>query len=215
MPGQGACGYCHAILATVSCPKCFALMFDGAAYCGGCGTRRARVDGDTQKVECPSCRGAMADVVIGDTVLLECRRCHGAWLDAASFEHICASSEAQAAVVHHSAAHGTPPTGEFRYRKCVACGTVMNRLNFGRLSGTVVDVCRGHGTFLDAGELHGIVRFIQGGGLDRARQRRLDDLKEQEQRLRTAHAARPPGGDLAIDSTAGFDVMALLDRLRG
>ena len=31
---------------------------------------------------------------------------------------------------------------------------MMNRMNFGRLSGTVVDVCSGHGTFLDAGELH-------------------------------------------------------------
>jgi hypothetical protein len=28
---------------------------------------------------------------------------------------------------------------------------MMNRVNFGRLSGTVVDVCRGHGTYLDAG----------------------------------------------------------------
>ena len=60
----------------------------------------------------------------------------------------------------------------------------MNRLNFGRLSGTVVDVCKGHGTFLDAGELHLIVSFIQGGGLERARPRQLEDLKEEEQRVR-------------------------------
>ena len=38
---------------------------------------------------------------------------------------------------------------------------MMNRVNFGRLSGTIVDVCKGHGTFLDPGELHRIVEFIR------------------------------------------------------
>jgi len=75
----------------------------------------------------------------------------------------------------------------------------MNRVNFGRLSGTVVDVCRGHGTFLDAGELHAIVRFIQQGGLDRARERQLQDLKEQEERLRALQTARSMGGGSPVD----------------
>ena len=81
----------------------------------------------------------------------------------------------------------------------------MNRLNFGRLSGTIVDVCKGHGTFLDAGELHAIVRFIQGGGLDRARQRQIDDLKEQEQRLRTG-----AGDGTRAAAAASFDFEPLV-----
>ena len=60
---------------------------------------------------------------------------------------------------------------------------MMNRVNFGRLSGTIIDVCRGHGAFLDAGELHAIVTFITEGGLDRARQREKDDLEEERHRL--------------------------------
>jgi hypothetical protein len=59
----------------------------------------------------------------------------------------------------------------------------MNRINFRRLSGTMVDVCRGHGTFLDRGELHQIVRFIQNGGLDRSRETQRQELVEQQQRL--------------------------------
>ena len=46
-----------------------------------------------------------------------------------------------------------------------------------------MDVCRGHGTFLDKGELHQVVQFILDGGLDRARQRERDDLVEQLHRL--------------------------------
>jgi len=61
---------------------------------------------------------------------------------------------------------------------------MMNRLNFARLSGTVVDVCRGHGTFLDRGELHHVVQFILDGGLGRTRQAELVQLKEEESRIR-------------------------------
>jgi hypothetical protein len=62
-------------------------------------------------------------------------------------------------------------------------------MNFGRLSGTIVDVCRGHGTFLDRGELHQVVDFILRGGLDRARQAEREDLAEERRRLKEVLAA--------------------------
>ena len=161
----------------------------------------------------------MRDIQVGDSAMLECERCRAVWVDAATFEHICASGESQGAVLHQFApAARIDTSGEsVRYRKCVACGKMMNRMNFGRLSGTIVDVCKGHGTLLDAGELHAVVRFIQGGGLDRARQRQIDELKDQEQRLRMAEATRPRGGggELHSDvSWSGFDLLSLLDHLR-
>lgn len=126
----------------------------------------------------------MRRVHTGDTSLLECERCDAVWMEASAFERLCADREAQAAVLHRFAERAAVGPGAVRYRKCVQCGKIMNRVNFGRVSGTVVDVCRGHGTFLDAGELHAIVTFIESGGLDRARERQIEDLKEQEQRLR-------------------------------
>jgi Zn-finger nucleic acid-binding protein len=216
-PGQASCHYCHSVLATVSCPGCFALIFDGAVYCPACGARRTRRVGPEQKIPCPACRANMRDVQLGETAMLECPRCHGIWTDAATFEHICANHEAQAAVLHQGSSDARQaPNREVRYRKCVACGKFMNRLNFGRLSGTVVDVCKGHGTFLDAGELHGIVRFIQQGGLERARKRQIEELKEQEERLRHAQTIQRGGAaDLNVDSFSGIDLLSLLDHLRG
>jgi Zn-finger nucleic acid-binding protein len=158
----------------------------------------------------------LRDVRVGDTALLECGRCRGAWIDAATFEHICANREAQAAVLHQAPAAAAPAAAAVHYRKCVACGKMMNRLNFGRLSGTIVDVCRGHGTFLDAGELHRIVLFIQGGGLDRARQRQLEDLKDEERRLRAAQSAGQPNvaeASAGHSSWSGVDLLSLLDHL--
>src|SRR4029078_6399587 len=105
-PGDAACRYCHAALATVSCPACFALMFEGAAYCPSCGARRARASGAAAQAPCASCRGTMRDLRVGDTALLECERCRGVWLDAATFEAVCARRETQGAGLHqcHAAA---------------------------------------------------------------------------------------------------------------
>jgi Zn-finger nucleic acid-binding protein len=123
--------------------------------------------------------------------MLECGTCDGIWIDADVFEALCASSESQAAVLHRLGAR-TPVAADARvkYRKCLRCGTMMNRVNFGRLSGTIVDVCRGHGTFLDAGELHSVLAFIRTGGLDRTRERQIEDLREEQRRLRDQQAAQ-------------------------
>jgi Zn-finger nucleic acid-binding protein len=47
---------------------------------------------------------------------------------------------------------------------------MMNRVNFGRVSGIVVDLCKGHGVWFDANELQGILTFVAHGGLDRMRE---------------------------------------------
>ncbi len=157
----------------------------------------------------------MTDVQVGETAMLECQRCHGVWIDAATFEHVCSSQQTQAAVLHQWQHQPSPARGEVRYRKCVACGKMMNRLNFGKLSGTVVDVCRGHGTFLDAGELHAIVTFIQGGGLERARQRQIEELREHEQRLRYTQLMHDHATDgVKMESQSGLDLLSLLAHLR-
>jgi Zn-finger nucleic acid-binding protein len=220
---QRVCGYCQAELATVSCPSCFALMFAGSAYCPHCGAAAARAAAETPtKVLCPACRTvAMRHVQVGPTDLLECTKCGGAWVAADAFERLCADRDAQAAVLHQwGPAPARPRPQEIRYRPCPDCGRMMNRVNFGRLSGAIVDVCKGHGTFLDSGELHQIVRFIQGGGLERSRQRQLEDLRQAEAELRAAEQAQAVRGAALPDAGAGShwngpDLLELLRRLRG
>lgn len=197
-------------------------MFEGTKFCPKCGAPAARVEQDDSDARCPACRNNLHHVVIGAASLLECSRCDGVWVDAAEFERICADRESRAAVLHRWT---TPPGGaterHVRYRPCVRCGKMMNRVNFGRLSGTVVDVCRGHGTFLDPGELHAIASFIEGGGLDRMREREIQDLKDEQRRLIETEAAlaRRSHADHADGSfTVGWtalDFLDLLDSIRG
>jgi Zn-finger nucleic acid-binding protein len=187
-PDARRCPYCRAQLATISCPDCFARIFEGAAFCPTCGARRARTETEVTDARCPACREALRQVAVGAASMLECSGCDGVWLEADAFERICADREAQAAVLHRWTGSTEAVVRPVSYRPCVRCGKMMNRMNFGKLSGAIVDVCRGHGTFLDAGELHAVVAFIQQGGLERMRARELDNLKDEQRRLRDAQS---------------------------
>jgi len=127
---------------------------------------------------------------VGDVDLLECASCDGTWIETAAFDRLCTEREQQAAIAHKAVelkgagAATTPAAAQVRYRPCPQCGKMMNRQNFARLSGAIVDTCSGHGTFLDRGELHQVIKFILEGGFSRMRQAELERLKEEQQRLR-------------------------------
>ena len=180
-----------------------ALLFQGAAFCPSCGAARSRTEeAQPHATKCAACRGDMHWIRVGDVDLLECASCDGTWIETAAFDRLCSQREQQAAIAHksmelkepgRSAPHAAPPV---RYRPCPQCGKMINRQNFGRLSGTIVDVCSGHGTFLDRGELHQVVKFILEGGFSRMRQAELERLKEETRRLRELelHLSRSRGG---------------------
>ena len=140
---------------------------------------------------------------VGEVDLLECADCDGTWIEAAAFDTLCTQREQQAAIAQKAEQlksrpiAAAPAAQPVRYRPCPRCGKMMNRQNFGRLSGTIVDTCSGHGTFLDRGELHQVVRFILEGGFSRMRQAELDRLKEETRRLRELelHLSRSRGGN--------------------
>jgi Zn-finger nucleic acid-binding protein len=195
-------------------------MFDGARYCQHCGAARTRGVEDDTDVVCPGCRETLQRVSVGATAMLECGACDGVWVDADVFERICADRDAQTAVLHRfTSGRRDSPTVRVQYRPCPRCHKLMNRINFGRLSGAVVDVCKGHGTFLDAGELHQIVVFIGQGGLDRARGREKEELREEQRKLAAEQLkairdrSRHGGSEPSAISSSSFD--DLMDLLRG
>jgi Zn-finger nucleic acid-binding protein len=223
------CPYCQAPLATLGCPTCFRRLFAGANYCSHCGTRAAREDdlGEAEDSRCPSCRKPMTPTKVGSLSLAECTACSGVWVSARRFERLCADRAAQIAVLHGGALRGqtaAEPTAELRvrYRPCPRCRKLMNRVNFASGAKVVLDICREHGTFFDRDELHRVVTFIQAGGLERARAREREALKEEQARLRALQASPRTTGmeplnlrDHTLFESAGlFDVFvhALIDR---
>ena len=78
---------------------------------------------------------------------------------------------------------------EVHYLHCPACKKLMNRQAFGRVSGVVVDVCQSHGVWFDAGELTQVIQFVNKGGLERAREREVEERSERVRTLRAAESA--------------------------
>jgi Zn-finger nucleic acid-binding protein len=50
----------------------------------------------------------------------------------------------------------------------------MNRKNFARISGVIIDECGSHGVWLDAGEMEKIRLFIADGGLEKAQDKKIE-----------------------------------------
>jgi Zn-finger nucleic acid-binding protein len=135
-------------------------------------------------------------------MLFECPRCDGLWVEAAAFERICADREQQSAVLGAAVLHVPSPAngvethgGPVRYVPCPECGQLMNRLNFARCSGVIVDMCKGHGTWFDREELRGIVEFIRAGGLEASRKKEKEQLSEERQRLQQEQFAADARAD--------------------
>ena len=179
-------------------------MFIGSKHCPHCGVAAARAeDTDARPLKCPRCRIDMNAVAIETTRLRECEQCSGLWVDASALEEICADREQQAAILGTASAAPSHPvnttgTDKVRYVPCPQCSQLMNRINFARCSGVVVDVCKGHGTWFDAEELRQIVEFIRAGGLEAARARSKQEIEEERRQLRNEQLAAARGtGPLA------------------
>ena len=130
----------------------------------------------------------MKTVTIGTIRLLECGHCEGIWVDVDSLQQICAEREKQAAVLGMPA----PPDGtvelekNIRYVPCPVCHKLMNRVNFAHCSHVIVDICKAHGTWFDKDELRRAVEFIRAGGLEKARGRELEQIKDEQRKLAAA-----------------------------
>lgn len=172
----------------MACPTCFGLIFVGSKFCDHCGaialptTLRENDDlGD-----CPRCQVPLALMSVGSTDLRECIKCDGIWADATTFETVCADRERQSAVLgfmDQRTVKGALLT-KISYVKCPECGELMNRSNFARASGVIVDICKKHGVWFDADELPKIVEFIQKGGMEIARQKEKLEIESERGRLR-------------------------------
>ncbi|MFZ1699682.1 MAG: zf-TFIIB domain-containing protein [Pyrinomonadaceae bacterium] len=182
------CQFCKTRLKTVGCPKCFGLMFVGSKFCGHCGAIAAPVDVslDDSEYECPRCRVDLEQLSIGETELRGCTKCDGLWLEIGTFETICADRESQSAVLGflEKRTVRSSPLTKVSYVPCPDCGELMNRNNFAKASGVIVDLCKQHGVWFDADELPSIIEFIQKGGMDLAREREKNEIDQERKKLR-------------------------------
>lgn len=183
-------------------------MFAGSRFCARCGAEATRdVVDEATPLPCPRCKESLQALRLGATTVRECAACGGLWLDPATLQALCDAREEHAGVVSTLAARvpTQPAPDTVRYIPCPRCAKLMNRVNFARASGVVMDVCKAHGVWLDRGELQRVVGFVDQGGLAVAREREREQLVEERRRLDAAKAAGGAtmtafGGSVTISS---------------
>lgn len=170
----------------MKCSACGAALPATSLICSFCGTRNAvdlrSLSASTEKAPdapraCPECGTAMASVDVGHRkrfFIEQCARCHGLFFDLNELQALLDDAVAPAYEVNlpllTTLQKESPvPRRGMTYVSCPVCGKMMNRVNFGRRSGVVVDHCRNHGVWLEGGELHRLMEWKKAGGqvLDR------------------------------------------------
>jgi len=182
------CEFCNARLKTVACPSCLGLMFLGSKFCDHCGRKARSVEVMTDQIvgDCPRCKRPLDSIRIEGTAVRECMGCGGFWTSVETFESLCSDKEQQSAVLNFitTQTFESRPISAIIYVPCPDCKQLMNRSNFARSSGVIIDLCKEHGVWFDADELQKIIDFIDKGGLAKSREKQKIALEEARSRLR-------------------------------
>ncbi len=130
--------------------------------CPFCGRERPTRENLTPHPDCPRCRVPMRRATLRGNLVQVCPSCRGLWLDLEEFDFLSSERDVYSdpSVPRKFEKPPYQPEREGSYLPCPICGDLMNRRNFKRVSGIVIDVCGRHGVWLDAGELARIRSFV-------------------------------------------------------
>jgi Zn-finger nucleic acid-binding protein len=132
---------------------------------------------------CPRCKVPLETQVHDGEQYNFCPSCKGLWLDKSAFRHATRESDVYKNEDTNKAYLREPVRDNPVYLPCVRCGKLMNRKNFARISGVIIDECGRHGVWLDPGELEKIRLFIADGGLEKSQDRAIEDTQNQLREL--------------------------------
>lgn len=171
-----ACPYCSARISeadrrqTTLCPGCFTRIEDDSKHCRSCALEikpqhLAPLPADR---DCPRCAGKLRVRSLGSVNVTECASCLGFWLTPEAFQGVTDTAkrgggETEQLVTGNQEQAREQAPDEMRYIPCLKCGQLMQRRQYTenkRMSGVIIDMCRGHGVWLDHSEIESILDFL-------------------------------------------------------
>jgi Zn-finger nucleic acid-binding protein len=165
----------------MKCTSCGAPLPPDSLVCAFCQTRNSLdlrglgarpVERPGHARDCPACQIPMTSLNVGlrEVFLIEqCPRCQGLFFDLNELQTLLDDGVARVHEVDHQlltalSNQSVKTETKISYKPCPDCQELMNRVNFGPRSGVVVDRCRNHGVWLDAGELRRLLEWKKAGG---------------------------------------------------
>jgi Zn-finger nucleic acid-binding protein len=219
-PTESSCAHCSAELLVKACPRCLSRVFHGHKHCPACGAELGLAATGEVAADrpCPRCAAPLSARRVADIVIDECGACLGVFLDHVAIKRVVidraqARATALLGALPHREVSAVPAAGQKMYLPCPVCHVVMNRRLFATGTGVIIDVCRSHGTFFDAGELPLIIEFVMNGGLEVAQRKDIERLREAA--WRELAQARDAARDARLHGPAPSRSNALIDFLSG
>jgi Zn-finger nucleic acid-binding protein len=214
--GKGGtnCEYCGARYSSVDkgwgsmCPGCFCRLPNDAQFCVECGLKiNPQKLGDVRAdLKCPRCAIPIHQRSIDGIEIFECGGCAGLWLPVATFSTLIDNKKKLDTALRGLNAAATKrgrknkfeitESEEVKYVPCPTCQALMNRRNFARVSGVIIDTCRDCGVWLDNQELNRIVQFVEAGGMDKARE---FESREREHNEKMREKRKKPVPMMGVD----------------
>lgn len=173
----------------VTCSHCEKDYNSKFKYCPYCGEQAAQ-ESDLTDLTCPHCNVIMDKVMEIESIIDYCPECGGVWCENNELEEITRERDVFLRDDIPRKFVKKRPEEIVQYIKCPVCKEQMNRMNFGKISGIIVDICSNHGIWLDSGELEEIRAFIANGGIDKAQNKDiLENRVAIEEASRNANEA--------------------------
>ncbi len=162
---------------TYNCQNCGAPI--EGVICPYCKTRNAvdlkksfEIYENPERV-CPNCEILLETHLINPNKQLyieKCKHCEGIFLDFGELEEIMESEITKTEKYDFQRLHEVKNNPlvrekEVRYKKCPECRKVMLRINYKGKSGVIIDRCKEHGYWLDAGELRQMMEWAKLEGI--------------------------------------------------
>ena len=170
------------VLMLTSCQYCNRKINKSIRYCPHCGEENPKEPMSTPPL-CPKCNCVLEENEYRGSTIDICPQCEGLWLDTNEFDCHISERDTFSDETIPRKYHKQLFTDKAGYIKCVRCGALMVRKNFRRISGVLIDVCRDHGVWLDAGEVEQIRCFIANGGLNKSQDKATIDNRIEIERV--------------------------------
>lgn len=172
------------------CKHCSAPLPANSIICEYCGVRNdielkkssVGLKLPKSKRTCPDCLIHLDSIDIGKNtrfIIEKCERCFGLFFDNHELERLLEERLEKSYWIDHKKIHSLlqHPLHKDRvvYRRCPECSKLMHRKNYLNRSGVIMDVCRAHGLWLDAGELKQMQEWRALGGKENTQKDEIDE----------------------------------------
>ena len=198
----------------MNCPSCAAPIPTHGVVCSYCGQRldvdlkglgQSCSDSDNEDLHCPDCDTTLQSLLIGSETdnygeeinVCRCSGCLGLFIRRETLDLILRIKVLQPNEVNYQLLTNLEQSNHsmskgWKYRPCPKCRTLMNRKLHGRRSGVIIDSCRDHGIWLDAGELRQLMEWTRAGGnklceKDYAREAKIKSEQEKRNQISKNH----------------------------